>query len=104
VTWGVGTDIAVHADYDGDQKDDVAVWRPSTGEWFILRSSDGGYTQATWGAAGDVPVPGDYDGDGKADISVVRNGTWHISQSTAGYRTAIWGVGTDIAIPGRYAP
>ncbi len=102
VTWGVSTDIPVHADYDGDQKDDVAVWRPSTGEWFILRSTDGGYTNATWGASGDVPVPGDYDGDGKADISVVRNGVWHIDQSTAGYRTATWGVGTDIAIPGRY--
>ncbi len=104
VTWGVASDRAVQADYDGDGKDDVAIWRPSTGEWIILRSSDGGYTTATWGASGDIPVPGDYDGDGKADIAVVRNGTWHISQSTAGYRTATWGVGTDIAIPGKYGP
>ena len=33
-----------------------------TGEWFILRSSDGGLTHTNWGspALGDVPVPAKY--------------------------------------------
>ena len=31
--FGKGTDIPVPGDYDGDQKTDPAVYRPSTGVW-----------------------------------------------------------------------
>jgi hypothetical protein len=36
--FGVGTDIPVPGDFDGDRKTDVAI-SASTGTWFILRSS-----------------------------------------------------------------
>src|SRR5262249_31590096 len=32
-------------DFDGDGRADVALYRGATGEWFVLRSSDGGLTR-----------------------------------------------------------
>ncbi len=57
------------ADFDGDGKTDLAVFRPSTGTWFISLSG-GGSTATPWGTSGDIPVPGDYNGDAKTYIAV----------------------------------
>ena len=82
--------------YDGDGKADIAVYRRSTGEWFIQRSSDGGLSHVGWGwpGGGDIAVPADYDGDGKADIAVYRSSTgeWFIQRSSDGGLTHLtWG-------------
>jgi len=63
------------ADFTGDGRADLAVWRPSTGTWFVR-----GLPAVTWGNTGDVPVPGDYTGDGRADLAVWRpsTGTWFV--------------------------
>jgi len=95
-------------DYDGDGRADVAVYRKTTGEWFIRRSTDGGLTYIPWGAVQtDIPVPADYDGDGKADIAVYRTttGEWFIRRSSDGGLTyQPWGAPSlgDIPIPADY--
>jgi hypothetical protein len=59
------------ADFDGDGKTDVSVFRPSEGNWFVDRST-AGFFAVKFGLANDVLVPGDYDADGKTDTAVYR--------------------------------
>jgi hypothetical protein len=41
----------VRADYNGDRKADIAVFRPSTGSWYTQ-----GLPSVQWGTSGDIPV------------------------------------------------
>jgi hypothetical protein len=100
----VAGDKPVEADYDGDGKDDVAIYRPSQGNWYVFQSSNNTPLIVNWGNATDVPVPGDYDGDGKDDFAVFRDGTWYAFQSTAGPLVSNWGVAGDVPKPARYIP
>ncbi|CAN5354116.1 hypothetical protein BH10ACI3_BH10ACI3_13970 [soil metagenome] len=91
-------------DYDGDQKADVSVFRPSNGLWFLDRSQAGGFVLQL-GNATDQIAPADFDGDGKTDIAVYRqaSGTWYIYNSaTSTYTTTGFGVAEDMPAPGDY--
>ena len=87
--------VSTLADFDGDGKDDIAVFRPSDGSWRI--QGQGVYF---YGEEGDIPVPADYNGDGKDDIAVFRpsNGTWYVR----GQGSYNYGEVGDIPVPGDY--
>ena len=87
----------VLGDFDGDGKKDLAVYRPTTGEWFIFGSATGFQTRLFGAPAssgvGDTPVPADFDGDGKTDLAIYRQATgeWFIFGSATGFQTRLFG-------------
>ncbi|MBL8182322.1 MAG: VCBS repeat-containing protein [Blastocatellia bacterium] len=70
-------------DFDGDNKTDLSVFRPTPAEWWYTRSSDNGSAAFQFGIATDVLVPGDFSGDNRADVAIWRpsNGTWYVLRS-----------------------
>jgi hypothetical protein len=94
-----------NADFDGDARTDFGVFRPATGAWYTINSSNGTSNAQGLGLMGDIPQPEDFDGDGRADIAVFRpsNGTWYFvrsSDSTAGEFN--FGLDGDIPVAGDY--
>lgn len=92
-------------DFDGDNRADVAVFRPNGAIWYILNSQSGNITTQQFGVANDIPAAADFDGDGKYDIAVFRpsTGQWIILFSASGQFSAInFGANGDIPVPGDF--
>ncbi|MBI3987896.1 MAG: VCBS repeat-containing protein [Lentisphaerae bacterium] len=80
--WGVSGGVAASGDFNGDGKDDLAVYATNTTSWYILSATG---TQVleyahTFGEPWDMLVPGDYNGNGKADLGMFDwwRGYWHV--------------------------
>jgi hypothetical protein len=114
VAWGVSTDFFVSGDFDGDGKDDVTVYRPSSpgnSNFYILNSATSTVTLINLGQTGDDPtIVGDYNGDGKDDAAVYRGGASAGQQSFWFYKTSAadvvhyvpWGLNGDFPNPGDF--
>jgi len=94
------------ADFDGDKRTDLSLFKPSTSSWVIENSTNNSTTDVQFGFATDKLAPGDYDGDGRADIAIYRpsTGTWWIRRSsTPGNFLAVqFGLAEDIPVAGDY--
>ena len=98
----MANDILAPADYDGDGKSEIAVYRPSNGVWYFLQSSNG-FKAIQWGIASDKVVPADYDGDGKFDIAVYRDGVWYVQKSNGtGNIIVQFGISSDLPTSADY--
>jgi uncharacterized delta-60 repeat protein len=92
-------------DFDGDSKTDISIFRPSFGQWWYLRSSDGANRAFQFGSSTDKITPGDYTGDGKTDIGVWRptTGQWFVLRSEDSTFYAFpFGANGDIPAPADY--
>ena len=56
-SWGAAGDVPVPGDYDGDGKDDLAIYR--NGTWWVLRSTSGTLVQ-NFGLTSDTAIPRRY--------------------------------------------
>lgn len=102
-------DVPIVADYDGDGKADVAVYRTTTSQWFINYSQPKAGTAPgvlnlqglAFGNVGtDIPVPADYDGDGKDDFALFRstNANWLILGSSTPGKILVSGSANNVPL------
>ncbi len=93
------------SNFDNDGKSDIAVFRPTTGVWYSLNSSNENYQAIQFGLAEDKVVAGDYDGDGRSDFAVYRpsTGVWHwLNSSNGSYQAIQFGNSEDRPAVGDY--
>ena len=102
--FGIQGDVPVAADYDGDGRENVALFRPSTGTWYRSTNAATNFDAVQFGISTDRTVAGDYDGDGKSDPAVFRQGVWYVLGSSSGVQITQFGTTGDIGLPNAYVP
>ncbi len=104
----VPTSIKSRADFDGDGRTDLSVFRPSEGNWY-LNQSTAGFGVVNWGISSDVLTPGDFNGDNKTDFAVFRATAdsaqpdfYVLNSGTFTVSGVSWGVANDIPVIADY--
>lgn len=87
------------ADFDGDGRADISVFRPTDGVWYLNQSTNG-FSATQFGLSTDKITPADFDGDGKTDIAVFRDGVWYwLNSSNSGFNAIQFGLSDDVPVP-----
>jgi hypothetical protein len=83
--FGVADEIPGVGDFDGDGRDDIITFVPSSGKVWVALSGGSHFcasrewynitTHGPFLSTGDVPLVGDFNGDGLADIAACTRGT-----------------------------
>ncbi len=74
--WGSGEDRPVVGDWDGDGRDDPAVFRPSGGVWYISLGEGSSVRSEHWGLGTDLLVP--------PIMTATESSTWLFSEMEFG--------------------
>ena len=91
--FGALGDIPVVGDWNGSGTEEIGVFRPSTGEWFLDVNGNGQWDGCRvdkciehFGVGGDFPVVGDWSGTGEVKIGVFRpsTGEWFLDMNGNG--------------------
>lgn len=94
----------VAGDLTGGGRANIAVYRPTTGQWYV----NGVPGSTLWGGQrGDIPVAADYNGDGTAEVAIFRpsTGAWYLRDGTlpaTAPDVVTWGRLGDLPVPGDY--
>jgi murein DD-endopeptidase MepM/ murein hydrolase activator NlpD len=114
-SFGIGSDMPLVGDWNGDGKTDIGVWRSSNYTFYLDKSGNGRYDGAaidsatSFGIGSDKPILGDWTGDGKTKIGVWRssNATFYLDKSGNGRydgpavdSATIFGISSDTPILG----
>ncbi len=83
--YGIPGDTPLLGDWDCDDLDTVAMYRPSSGFVYLRNSNDFGVADEDfyYGIPDDVPIAGDWDGDGCDTLAIFRpaEGRLYVSNS-----------------------
>ena len=92
--WG-GTHgfILVPGDYDGDGRDEIAVYNQSDLTWYWRHAPDGPFSSAKFGTKTGIPIPWDYNHDGRLDLAYWEPGEGKI------YVSFKQGRAVDLVVP-----
>jgi PKD repeat protein len=99
VNWGLGTDLPVSGDWNGDGLWDVGIFHNAT-HIFILKNGTKN-TSVSWGSNTDLPVTGDWNKDGFTDVGVFRPSNHRFYLRNGTVTTSVdWGISTDLPVSG----
>ncbi len=85
--FGQAGDLPIIGDWNGTGGEEIGVFRPSTGQWYLDLNGNGKWDgsktdrlMGPFGLANDRPIVGDWDGTGKLRIGVYRpsTGQWFL--------------------------